>query len=201
MKRLIVGIWILLGALAVWAVQPAVAQGSDKGGKSDAVAKWLQLSDEQKAKIKSIWENARQQAQKIRGDTTLQPKEKHTRLRELWRQTRQEIGSVLAPEQRTKWHRWQMAKAYRAGKIAKALGLSKAQERELARIHQRAQEARRHIWSAPSLSPAQKWQRLRELRRKEWEELRQQLTPEQERKLRAFVEAGKRRWWQRWSRR
>lgn len=201
MKRLIVGVWILLGALALWVVQPAVAQGSDKGGKSDAVAKWLQLSDEQKAKIKSIWKNARQQAQKIRGDTTLQPKEKRTRLRELWRQTRQEIGSVLTPEQRTKWHRWQMVKAYRAGKLAKALGLSKAQEKELARIHQRAQEARRRIWSAPSLSPAQKRQRLRELRRKEWEELRQQLTPEQERKLRAFVEAGKRRWWQRWSRR
>lgn len=165
MKRLIVGVWILLGILTVWAIQPAVAQAGSKNAKFntwiqrraqrlEAVAKWLQLTDEQKAKIKSIRENARQQAQKIRDDTSLKPDEKRARLRDLWRNTRREIGSVLTPEQRAKWwrlrlwawHRWQMARAYRAGKIAKALGLSPMQERTMARLLKRAREARRHIW-------------------------------------------------------
>lgn len=165
MNRLIVGVWILLSVLTVWALQPAVAQVGDKNAKIDtqaqrriqqreAVAKWLRLTDEQKAKIKSIWENARQQAQKIRDDASLKPGEKRARLRDLWRNTRQEIGSGLTPEQRAKWwrlrlwawHRWQMARAYRAGKIAKALGLTPAQERALARLLRQAREASRRIW-------------------------------------------------------
>lgn len=165
MERSMVGVWILLSALTVWALQSAAAQAGDKNARFDAqvqrrvqrreaVAKWLRLTDEQKAKIKSIWENARQQAQKIRDDTSLEPGEKRARLPDLWRNTRQEIGSVLTPEQRAKWwrlrlwtwHRWQMARAYRAGKIAKVLGLSPTRERAMARLFQRAWEARRRIW-------------------------------------------------------
>ncbi|MGQ9488339.1 MAG: Spy/CpxP family protein refolding chaperone [Armatimonadota bacterium] len=165
MKRLIMGVWILLGILTVWATQPAVAQAGSKNAKFntwiqrraqrlEGVAKWLQLTDAQKTKIKGIWENARQQAQKIRDDTSLKPDEKRARLRDLWRNTRQEIGSVLTPEQRAKWwrlrlwawHRWQMARAFRAGKIAKALGFPQAQEKALLRLLRQAREARRRIW-------------------------------------------------------
>lgn len=165
MKRLIVGVWILLSALTVWTLQPAMAQVGNKNAKFNAqiqrrvqqqaaIAKWLRLTDEQKAKIKSIWENARQQARRIREDTSLKPGEKRARLRYLWRNTRQEINPVLTPEQRAKWwrlhlwawHRWQLARAYRAGKIAKVLGLIPMQERAMARLFQRAREARRRIW-------------------------------------------------------
>ncbi|MEJ5253672.1 MAG: hypothetical protein HPY54_00745 [Chthonomonadetes bacterium] len=210
MKRLMTGFLVLLAMLTIYPVAVAQAAGKDiRPGKPayqrvrrwEAIARWLNLTDEQKAKIKNIWQNAREQAQKIRSDTSLKPEEKRARLRELRRSTRQEIGSVLTPEQRTKWerlrlwawHRWQMARAYRAGKIARALGLSKAQEKEMARIFGRAREARRRIWMNPDLTPGQKWQRLMELRRRNWGEIYRNLTPEQQRKLRAFIGAGRRR--------
>lgn len=208
MRRLITSVLVLLAVLTIYPI--AVAQTGDRDTKPgirasqrvqrwEALARWLNLTDEQKAKIKNIWQNAREQAQKIRGDTSLKPEEKRARLRELRRNTRQEIGSVLTPEQRTKWyrlrlwawHRWQLARAYRAGKIAKALGLSKAQKEELARIFGRAREARRRIWTNPALTPEQKWQRLMELRRRNWAEMYRNLTPEQQRRLRAFIGAGR----------
>ncbi len=198
MRRLMTALLLLLAMLMVYPIAVAQTAGKDiKPSKPayqrvrrwEAIARWLNLTDDQKAKIKSIWQNAREQAQKIRNDNSLKPEEKRARLRELRRNTRQEVSSVLTPEQRTKWerlrrwawHRWQMARAYRAGKIARALGLSKAQE------------ARRRIWANPALTPWQKWQRLMELRRRNWGEIYRNLTPEQQRKLRAFIGAGKRR--------
>jgi Spy/CpxP family protein refolding chaperone len=122
----------LISVLAVWSIQPALAQDTGKGIKPgvlaqrrlhrwNAMAKWLQLTDEQKARIKSIVDNAREQARKIRSDASLTREQKRKQLLELRKNTRQEIGSVLTPEQREKmrklwawrWHRWQMWRAYR----------------------------------------------------------------------------------------
>jgi Spy/CpxP family protein refolding chaperone len=122
----------LISVLAVWSIQPALAQDTGKGIKPgvlaqrrlhrwNAMAKWLQLTDEQKARIKSIVDNAREQARKIRSDASLTREQKRKQLLELRKNTRREIGSVLTPEQREKmrklwawrWHRWQMWRAYR----------------------------------------------------------------------------------------
>jgi Spy/CpxP family protein refolding chaperone len=138
MRKITLILLTLISLLAIWSTQPALAQDTGKGERPgvlaqrrvqrwDAMAKWLQLTDEQKAKIKSIVENARKQAQTIRTDSSLTPVEKRQKLRELRQSARQEIGSVLTPEQREKWmkwrcwswHRWQMWRAYRAGKIGK----------------------------------------------------------------------------------
>lgn len=142
----------LVGVLAMWITQSALAQDAGKSTKPgaralaqrrlhrwNALAKWLQLTDEQKAKIKDIVSNAREQARKIRTDGTLSPEQKRKQLLELRQNTRQQIGSVLTPEQREKmrklwvwrWHRWQMWRAYRAGKASKALQLSPEQVRKL----------------------------------------------------------------------
>ncbi|GIV14734.1 MAG: hypothetical protein KatS3mg022_0169 [Armatimonadota bacterium] len=152
MRKTVFVLWTLIGVVAIWCSQPVLAQGAGKGAKPgagvlaqrrlhrwNALARWLQLSDEQKAKIRDIMSNAREQARKIRADSTLTPEQKHKQLLDLRRNTRQQIGSVLTPEQREKmrklwawrWHRWQMWRAYRAGKMAKAFHLSPEQQRKL----------------------------------------------------------------------
>ncbi len=150
MKKPIAILLVFTGFLAMCAIQPAPAQDTGKGAKPgilaqrrlhrwNALAKWLQLTDEQKAKIKSIVSNAREQARKVRSDATLTPEQKRKQLLELRKSTRQEIGSVLTPEQREKmrklwawrWHRWQMWRAYRAGKADKTFQLSPEQGRKL----------------------------------------------------------------------
>jgi Spy/CpxP family protein refolding chaperone len=132
MRKVTLLLLTLISVLAVWSIQPALAQDTGKGIKPgvlaqrrlhrwNAMAKWLQLTDEQKARIKSIVDNAREQARKIRSDASLTREQKHKQLLELRKNTRQEIGSVLTPEQREKmrklwawrWHRWQMWRAYR----------------------------------------------------------------------------------------
>jgi Spy/CpxP family protein refolding chaperone len=126
----------LISVPAMWCIQPALAQVTGKGAGPDvlaqrrlhrwnAMARWLQLTDEQKTRIKSIVENARQQARTIRDDTSLTREQKRKQLRELRRSTRQEIGSVLTPEQREKvrkwwtwrWYRWRMWRAYLVANI------------------------------------------------------------------------------------
>lgn len=82
-----------------------------------ALARWLQLTEQQKAQIQDIVRRSREQARQIREDTSLTPEQKRERLRALRRSTRQEIGSVLTPQQREKmrrlwawrvrqWQRW-----------------------------------------------------------------------------------------------
>ncbi len=138
----------LISVLAMWFIQPAVAQVTGKGAGPDvlaqrrlhrwnAMAKWLQLTDEQKARIESILDNAREQARKIRDDASLTREQKRKQLLELRKNTRQEIGSVLTLEQREKlrklwawrWHRWQMWRAYGWGKMGKGVPMSPEQLR------------------------------------------------------------------------
>jgi len=133
----------LISVLAVWSIQPALAQDTGKGIKPgvlaqrrlhrwNAMAKRLQLTDEQRAKIKGIINNAREQARKIRDDASLTREQKRKQLLDLRKNTRQEIGSVLTPEQREKmrklwawrWHRWQMWRAYRLGKMGRGAPIS-----------------------------------------------------------------------------
>lgn len=150
MKKQIAILLMFTSFLAMCSIQPAPAQDTGKDAKPgmlaqrrlhrwNALAKWLQLTDEQKAKIKSIASNAREQARKIRTDTTLTPEQKRKQLLELRKNTRQEIGLVLTPEQREKmrklwawrWHRWQVWRAYRAGKADKTFQMIPEQKRKL----------------------------------------------------------------------
>ncbi|MCS6830560.1 MAG: hypothetical protein RMM08_11310 [Armatimonadota bacterium] len=140
MSRSVAMLLALTSVLTIWSAQPAPAQAPSKGDRPgviaqrrlhrwNALSKWLQLSDEQKANIKNIVGSAREQARKIRTDTTLTPEQKRQQLQELRRNTRQQIGSVLTPEQREKlrnlwawrWRQWQRWKAYRWGKASRSL--------------------------------------------------------------------------------
>jgi len=214
-KRLITAVSILLSACMICCVQPATAQARDGDSQPgllaqrrvqgwNALVKRLDLTEEQKVKIRNILDNARQEAQKLRDNSSLTPQEKRARLRELRRNARQEIGSVLTPEQRTKlqklrvglWHRWHVQRAYRAGKAAKALGLNKAQEQAIAEILRHAREERHRIWSDGMLTPQEKVQTLMNLRRNVWDKVHQQLTPQQQDKLRVGIA----RRWHMWNR-
>ncbi|MCS7309554.1 MAG: hypothetical protein RMM06_10200 [Armatimonadota bacterium] len=123
----------LLGILVIGGSQPTQAQDAAEGAKSgapavqrparrgEALARRLQLSDEQRAKMRDILNSAREQARKIRTDTSLTPEQKRQQLRELRRNTRQQMGSVLTPEQREKmrklwawrWRQWQRWRTWR----------------------------------------------------------------------------------------
>lgn len=203
----------LLAVLVLWIFVSDRAEGNQPAANLDAIAlhrlqrwnalaSWLQLSEEQKTKIKTIAQDARQQARSIRANDSLSPQQKRERLRELRAKTRRQIRSVLTPQQQKEWDnlrrwmwlRWQLRKAYVVGKASKALGLTPQQEESAAKAIRALRLQQWKVWKDPSLSPLQKRQRLNELRQKQWNALRQQLTPEQMNKLDALRQAIKKHW-------
>src|SRR5882672_1416862 len=59
----------------------------------------IDLTADQKTKLKSLHEGVRQQVEALRSDTTLSAADKNAKIRALRESTRQQFQSVLTPEQ------------------------------------------------------------------------------------------------------
>jgi Spy/CpxP family protein refolding chaperone len=101
---------LALGALTFFAA-PSHAQKPGKAakhaakaghGKFEKLAKELNLTDDQKAKIKPIIENQAKQVKAIREDKSLNPAQQKDKLRSLAKETRPQIEAILTPDQLAK---------------------------------------------------------------------------------------------------
>ncbi len=63
----------------------------------------LNLTQDQKDKIKSIREDARKQKQDVEKDKTLTPDQQTKQLKDITKQTRAQVFAVLTPEQQKAW--------------------------------------------------------------------------------------------------
>ena len=68
----------------------------------DHLAKMLNLTDDQKAKVKPILEDVGTQAQSIRQDTSLSPPDRMAKMRDLHEKAMTQVRGILTPEQQTK---------------------------------------------------------------------------------------------------
>jgi len=101
-----------LAALGLAAAAPAFAQTPAQappapghrhgGGRLQKLAQYLNLSDAQKAQLRPILQDARQQAKAIKADTTLMPDARKAKMKDLRRSTRRQMMAILTPEQRQK---------------------------------------------------------------------------------------------------
>jgi len=81
-----------------------VAAGQGRHGQRMAkIAQELGLTDSQKAQLKPILMDAKAQKKAIDADAKLTMDEKHTKLRDLHKQTWDKINGVLTTEQKAKW--------------------------------------------------------------------------------------------------
>ena len=89
------------------AAQSAKPQGSKASGKMDADAPEnddaLHLTDEQKEKIKSIREDAKQRALDVQKDTSLSDDVKERKVKQIRKETRAQVFAVLTPDQQQQW--------------------------------------------------------------------------------------------------
>ncbi len=98
--------------------------------------KALNLSADQKTKIKAIRQQARTQAEAIRGNTVLTAVSKTSQVRNLHKATHDQILQVLTPDQQS-----QVQNAVAQAKQQKglsSLGLSKAQRKQIHQIRKQA---------------------------------------------------------------
>ena len=72
----------------------------------------LNLTDDQKAKMKDLRQQTRQQVQAVRNDSSLAPEQRAAKIREIRRNNMKRMQSILTPEQR-KQHMQQMRRERR----------------------------------------------------------------------------------------
>ena len=79
--------------------------GKRRGGmhnQMEVMAKYLELTDKQKAKIKPILDQAQQRTKKVRADKSLSPEQKRARMRAIREETWKKINPILTDAQRKK---------------------------------------------------------------------------------------------------
>src|SRR5580658_83229 len=108
----ILGGLVSLGMVAALAVPlalsksqdpPAQASGKEMGmrGGLQAAVESLSLTDDQKAKIKDIFADAKTKHQAVANDSTLSDDQKKAKLKELHEGTLAKVNAVLTPDQQT----------------------------------------------------------------------------------------------------
>lgn len=73
------------------------------GNRLDWLSKELNLTDEQKAKVKPILEDQEKQMHAIRNDSSLSQDQKHEKMMQLHETSHSQINAILTPDQRKKF--------------------------------------------------------------------------------------------------
>ena len=83
------------------------AANNGRGQRGEKFAEALNLTPEQKADLKSIRENERQQAQAIKNDSSLTADQKKAKFKELRKSSREQMMAKLTPDQQKKFKEMQ----------------------------------------------------------------------------------------------
>jgi Spy/CpxP family protein refolding chaperone len=101
-------LWALaLSAVLFGGCLAALAQ--EKMGEGDAqarlqqMAKQLNLTDEQKEKLKPILQEQGEAWRSVRDDTSLTPAQKKAKMKEIHEKYAPQVNGILTPEQQAKW--------------------------------------------------------------------------------------------------
>jgi Spy/CpxP family protein refolding chaperone len=104
------GLLFVSGIISIGPVDRAAVQASSQSSAKpasnpDAIENddSLNLTQDQKDKIKSIREDAKKQRQDIEKDKTLTPDQQTKQIKAITKQTRAQVFAVLTPEQQKAW--------------------------------------------------------------------------------------------------
>ena len=78
-------------------------QKSERGDRGEKLAQELNLTPEQKADLKSIRENERQQAKAIKNDSSLTADQKKAKFKDLRKSSHEQMMAKLTPDQQKKF--------------------------------------------------------------------------------------------------
>jgi len=75
----------------------------DPAAHADMLAKKLGLSDDQKAKVQSIFEDQQKQMESMKSDTSMSKADRHSKMKEMHENTMTQVRAVLNPDQQKKF--------------------------------------------------------------------------------------------------
>lgn len=86
---------------------PEHGHGFDPARRADMLAKHLQLSSDQQAKVLDILKSAQSQMESLRSDTSTPPQERRSKMMEIRKTSDGQIREVLSSDQQKKWDEMQ----------------------------------------------------------------------------------------------
>jgi len=179
-KNVVLMVGMTLSGTALLAQQAAPPAPDTTTQSAPSASAKPRLSAEQKKQLRDLRNSARDQAAIIRNDSTLTPAQKQAKLKALRASTRQQMKSVLTPEQQKAMvERRAAAKANFAAK----LGLTPDQQSKLKALRSSARQQRQSVLTNSALSNEQKQAQLSQIRQASRSQLATILTPDQLEKL------------------
>jgi len=103
-RRIIIGS-LLFGLAITLTARPALAQEQQATAESrlEEMSKQLNLTDDQRAKLKPILQDEVQQLQAVHNDASLSQDQKKAKAKEIHAASKPQINSVLTPDQQKQW--------------------------------------------------------------------------------------------------
>ncbi|MGH7951390.1 MAG: Spy/CpxP family protein refolding chaperone, partial [Limisphaerales bacterium] len=74
-----------------------------RGGPTEMMAKELNLTDDQKAKVKAVFDDQMKQMRDLRLDTSLSTEDKRAKMKTIREDTNAKLKDILTADQFTKW--------------------------------------------------------------------------------------------------
>lgn len=167
-------------------IQQRQGYGMQRHGQACAkMGKSLNLTDDQKARIKSIHETTQQQVQAVRQDKSLTDAQKQNKIKEIRLTTKEQIKAVLTPAQQQKLKETRTKMQERRGNRGDMAGLNLTdqQKAQIKSIREDARQQVQAIQNDSSLAKEQKMAKVKEIRKATIEQIKSILTPEQREKI------------------
>ena len=155
----------------------------------------LNLTADQKTKLKALHESTRQQVEALRSDSTLSTQDKEAKLRTIHESSRQQLQAILTPEQqqlmKNERHESQGRRGFGHGRDPFAdLGLTTEQRSQIETIHKSSQDQLNALRNDSTLSQEQKDAKAKSIMQSTHQQVLGLLTPEQQQKLKARHDDG-----------
>lgn len=183
-------------------VDPAQKMQRMHGDKSHSKMKNnysnLNLSQDQKGKLKGVLQDSKQQREAIKNDASLSDVQRGAKMKQLKEDQKQKVNEILTPEQRNqakenrKDRKDNKDGQVKAGKKEMAsLGLSQAQKDQMKSYKEDRKQQSMAIKNDASLTPEQKKAKLKVLKADSFSKMQKVLTPEQKEKVKMYKDQKK----------
>jgi protein CpxP len=209
-KHVMLALVVVAGALSWQSAAQAATQASGRFGGARA-AQWrermqdatkdLNLSEDQKAKLKTIYQPQMEKLRELWKDQSLSREQKMEKFKALRGESEPKLKEVLTSEQLEKWQKRQTQARERMQATAKEWNITDEQKAKLKSIFQPEMEKFRALRQDKNLTPQEKQEKFKALRKELSPQIKEVLTPEQyekwEKARGQVLEKARDRWQQR----